>query len=250
MLKRMSIRKIMVASLSLVALFLIYLMPGNSNDDYIIETTSVEYLYTNTLETLYLLDSNNYIARTSIKGYDGDILDIVHDVVSALIIGGDRSDIIPNGFRAVIPSGTEILDISIADDLVTVDLSSEILSINALYEERMIESIIYTLTDIEGIDRVKLLVNGDVLDKLPNSGKSLPLIMDRSYGIQETFKKQIVFNRIQLRDSQCIGNQASCRRTTARPYHNIMVSGKADKIPHDQEIIHVSHIFNRCELVF
>ena len=37
MLKRMSIRKIMVASLSLVALFLVYLMPSNSSSDYIIE---------------------------------------------------------------------------------------------------------------------------------------------------------------------------------------------------------------------
>ena len=76
MLKKMSIRKIMVASLSLVALFLIYLMPSTTNNDYIIETKSVEYIYTNNLETLYLLDSNNYVARTSINSNNKEPLEI------------------------------------------------------------------------------------------------------------------------------------------------------------------------------
>lgn len=177
----------MVASLSLVALFLIYLMPGNSVEDYTIETESVEYVYTNTLETLYLLDSNNYVARTTISGGNGDVIDIAHDVVSALIIDGERSDIIPNGFRALIPSGTEILDIKLDQDILVVDLSNDILSINALYEEAMIESIIYSLTNIDGVSGVTLKVEGIVLDKLPNSGKTLPTILDRSYGINKNY---------------------------------------------------------------
>jgi len=187
MLKKMSIRKIMVASLSLVALFLIYLMPANISNDMIIETESVEYVYTNTLETLYLLDSNGYVARTSISGRYESIVDIGRDVVSALIIDGDRSDIIPNGFRALIPSGTEILDISLDGDMLVVDLSNEILSINAIYEEKMIESIIYSLTDIDGVNKVTLKVEGVILDKLPNSGKSLPSVLDRSYGINKNY---------------------------------------------------------------
>ena len=187
MLKRMSIRKIMVASLSLVALFLIYLMPSNKSYDYPIKTESVEYIYTNTLNTLYLMDSNGYIARTSIKGNEGEIIDIARDVLNALIIGGNRSDIIPNGFRAIIPSGTEILDIKLDKDILIVDLSKEILSINTIYEEKMIESIIYSLTSIKDINKIKLKVEGIVLDKLPNSGKSLPEILDRSYGINKNY---------------------------------------------------------------
>ena len=187
MLKKMSIRKIMVASLSLVALFLIYLMPVADDDGVIMETLGVEYVYTNTLETLYLLDSNGYVARTSISGKYNEVLDIARDVVNALIIDGNRSDIIPNGFKALIPSDTEILDISLTDDILTLNLSKEILSINALYEERMIESIIYSLTNIDGVNKIVLKVEGIVLDKLPNSGKSLPNILDRNYGINKNY---------------------------------------------------------------
>lgn len=183
----MSIRKIMVASLSLVTLFLIYLMPSTTVNDYIIETESVEYIYTNTIETLYLLDSNNYVARTSIKSSSKDPLEIAKDVISALTIDGKRSDIIPNGFRALIPSGTELLDISLTDNILTLNLSNEILSINALYEEKMIESLIYSITSIDGIDKIILKVEGIVLDKLPNSGKKLPSILDRSYGINKNY---------------------------------------------------------------
>ena len=68
MLKKMSIRKIMVTTLSLFALLLLYLMPSNKPLDYEIKTETVEYVYTNMLETIYLLDSNDYIARTTIKG--------------------------------------------------------------------------------------------------------------------------------------------------------------------------------------
>ena len=187
MLKKMSIRKIMVASLSLVSLFLIYLMPSTTNNDYIIETKSVEYIYTNNLETLYLLDSNNYVARTSINSYNKEPLEIAKDVINALTIDGKRSDIIPNGFRALIPSGTEILDISLTDNVLTLNLSNEILSINALYEEKMIESLIYSLTSIDNIDKIILKVEGIVLDKLPNSGKKLPSVLDRSYGINKNY---------------------------------------------------------------
>lgn len=187
MLKRMSIRKIMVATLSLVALFLIYLMPGNQIRDYSIENESIEYVYTNVLETVYLMDSNGYVARTAISGSNSSVVDIAKDVVSALIIDGERSDIIPNGFRALIPSGTEILEVSLKDDILTVDLSNDILSINALYEEKMIESIIYSLTSINGVNKIILKVEGNSLERLPNSGKSLPLILDRGYGINKDY---------------------------------------------------------------
>lgn len=187
MLKRMSIRKIMVATLSLVALFLIYLMPGNQVRDYSIENESIEYVYTNVLETVYLMDSNGYVARTSISGSNSSVVDIARDVVSALIIDGDRSDIIPNGFRALIPSGTEILEVSLENDVLIVDLSNDILSINALYEEKMIESIIYSLTSIKGVNKIVLKVEGNILERLPNSGKSLPDILDRGYGINKDY---------------------------------------------------------------
>ena len=184
----MSIRKIMVATLALVMLGLLYLMPSAEEKVSIdLSGGEVEYIYSNATEVIYLLDANDYVARTTIKGCDCDIVETVKDVTEGLIIGGSKNNIIPNGFRSLIPSGTEILNVSLENEVLTINFSKELLDINEKYEDKMIESIIYTLTSIDGIDKVIIQVEGEVLTKLPNSGKSLPASLDKSYGINKSY---------------------------------------------------------------
>lgn len=187
-LKKMSIRKITVATLALMALGLLYLMPSTEEEVSInLQNTEIEYIYTNATEVIYLLDSNDYVARTTIRGCDCDVMETAKDVVEGLIIGGAKNNIIPNGFRSIIPSGTEVLNVSLEDKVLTINFSEELLDINEKYEEKMIESIIYTLTSIDGIDKVVIQVEGEVLSKLPNSGKNLPASLDKSYGINKKY---------------------------------------------------------------
>lgn len=163
-------------------------MPNGDNDlEYELSSTGVEYVYTNYASVIYLLDSNDYVARTSVRGCDGTLLDKARDVVDGLIIDGAKSDIIPNGFRGLIPAGTEILGVSLEDKVLTVNFSSSLLDINEKYEEKMIEAIVYTLTSIEGIDKVVIQVEGEVLERLPNSGKSISDMLDRSFGINKVY---------------------------------------------------------------
>lgn len=187
MLMKMWIRKIAVATLALCALLLLYLMPNSEKVDYQLSQDNIEYIYTNTVETIYLLDSNNYIARTTMKGCDCDTKETAKDILQGLIIDGEKSNIIPNGFRSIIPSGTEVLDIALENKILTINFSKELLDISIEYEEKMIESIIYSLTSIDGIDKVVIKVEGETLSKLPNSGKSLPAVLDKSYGINKAY---------------------------------------------------------------
>lgn len=187
MLMKISIRKIIVATLALCALFLLYLIPDNESLDYDLPKDNIEYIYTNVSSVIYLLDSNDYIARTTIRGCDCDTLETSKDIVEGLIIGGAKNNIIPNGFRSIIPSGTEILDISLEDKILTINFSKELLDITKEYEEKMIEAIIYSLTSIEGIDKVIIKVEGEILSKLPNSNKILPTVLDKTYGINKSY---------------------------------------------------------------
>lgn len=187
MLMRIGIRKITVATLALCALLLLYLMPDSKELELDLSKDNIEYVYTNAKEVIYLLDSNDYVARTTIRGCDCDTIETVKDVTQGLIIGGEKSNIIPNGFRSIIPSGTEILDVSLEDKILTVNFSRELLDITKEYEEKMIEAIIYSLTSIEGIDKVIIKVEGEVLSKLPFSGKLLPTILDKNYGINKSY---------------------------------------------------------------
>jgi germination protein M len=187
MLKRIYFKKIMVATLALLALFLLYLMPNEKNAEYDLSTDNLEYVYSNKTETIYLLDSNDYIARTTIKGCDCNTEEEAKDVIEGLTIGGEKSNIIPNGFRSILPSGTEVISLNLDNKTLTINFSKELLDINSDYEEKMLESIIYTLTSIDGIDKVIIQVEGEVLNKLPNSNKTLPTTLDKSYGINKTY---------------------------------------------------------------
>jgi len=187
MLVKMWIRKITVATLALCALLLLYLMPNHDEVDYQLSQDNIEYVYTNAVEVIYLLDSNDYVARTTIRGCDCDTLETAKDIVQGLIIDGEKSNIIPNGFRSIIPSGTEVLNISLENNILTINFSKELLDIAEKYEEKMIESLIYSLTSIDGIDKVVIQVEGEVLSKLPHSAKNLPTLLDKSYGINKSY---------------------------------------------------------------
>lgn len=188
MLKKMSIRKIMVSTLTLFILLIIYLMPDSIDEKEISLTNdNIEYIYSNTLETIYLLDSNDYVARTKIDSCKCEGVDKAKDLINGLIIDGTKSNIIPNGFKSIIPTGTSVKDISLDNGILTIDFSKDLLEITKEYEEKMIEAIVYTLTSIDGIDKVIIKVEGEVLDKLPISGKTLPTYLDKNYGINKIY---------------------------------------------------------------
>ena len=188
MLKKMSLRKIMVSSLALFALFLLYLMPDNEEDiRYTLSNNNIEYTYNSEKEVVYLLDSNNYVARTTIKGCNCNVEETAKNVAQSLIVDGKNNNEIPNGFRQIIPAGTEVLNIDLKDKILTINFSKELLDIKKEYEEKMIESIIYSLTSIDGIDKVIIKVEGKPLEKLPNSKKIINTVLDKNYGINKKY---------------------------------------------------------------
>ena len=187
MLKRMSIKKIMISTLALIVLLLLYLIPDSTSNEITLKKDDIEYVYTNSISPIYLLDSSDYIARTTIATCNGDVLEVVKDLTEGLIIDGKKSEIIPNGFKPIIPVDTSILNIELEDKVLTIDFSKELLDINEKYEEKMIESLIFTLTSIDGIDKVIIKVEGDLLERLPVSGKLLRPILDKSFGINKEY---------------------------------------------------------------
>lgn len=189
MLKKMSIRKLMVATLTLFILMILYMMPDSLVKNEInIENDNVEYIEPNDLAVVYLLDSNEYIARTKINTSNTkDTIEECKNLIDSLIIDGSYSSVIPNGFRSIIPSGTKILDIELTDNILTINFSKELLEVKKEYEEKMIESLIYTLTSIDKVDKIIIKVENNNLDKLPHSKKLLPKILDKSFGINKVY---------------------------------------------------------------
>lgn len=185
MLKKMSIKKIMISTLAVLMLLIIYLIPDNRKEIEL-SNNSIEYVYDNIKSTIYLVDSDDYVARTNISTCNCEGVDKAKDLLQGLIIEGTKSSIIPNGFRSIIPPGTTIKNIELKDKVITIDFSKELLDISETEEQKMIEAIIYTLTSINGIDKVIIKVEGEALNKLP-SGSNMPTILDRNYGINKSY---------------------------------------------------------------
>lgn len=189
MLKKMSIRKLMVATLTLFILVIIYLMPDSvSNKKLKIKNDDIEYIYSNNIDVIYLLDSNDYIARTKISSSEvKDTNAKVAEIIEGLTIDGNKSNIIPNGFRSIIPIGTRVLNLNIDNKILTINFSKELLDVKKEYEEKMIEAITYSLTSLEEIDKLVIQVEGKRLEKLPKNNIMLPSILDKSYGINKVY---------------------------------------------------------------
>ena len=179
----------MVATLTLFILVIIYLMPDSvTNKNLKIKNDDVEYVYSNNVDVIYLLDSYDYIARTKISFSESkDIKDKILEIIEGLTIDGNKSNIIPNGFRSIIPAGTKVIDLNIANKIITLNFSKEILDVNIEYEEKMIEAIIYSLTSLEEIDGIIIQVEGKVLERLPKNNIMLPSILDKSFGINKVY---------------------------------------------------------------
>ena len=177
MIKKWTINKIVVASVSLFLLFMFYLIPTKPN----IETEVIEKEEVLKENVVYLLDEDNYVSRV-VTYYDKtDIKDIIRNKIDTLT-NSDRKNFYP-----LIPKGTKLNDVKVEKDAVYLDFSSEILSVNKYIEEEMIEAIVYSVTEINGINSIYITVDSKELKKLPNSLKELNYPLTRKYGINKKY---------------------------------------------------------------
>ena len=182
MIKKSAIRRICVATLALFLLLIIYFFPTSN-------VTTQESLSMITKEEMpiFLVDDKNYVARSSIVKNSEDVIEQIKEIIKTLTIGTKSSSYIRDGFQAVIPENTQILNVDLTDNILTLDFSQEFLNVQKDYEEAMIEAIIYSCTEIKEVKKIKILVEGKSLRTLPNSKKKLPEYLDKEYGINKIY---------------------------------------------------------------
>lgn len=117
---------------------------------------------------LYFQDSEGYLVPVMrrIPWEEG----IAKTTLSNMIDSAElREALSGTGLVPIIPSGTEIIGISIDEDtgICKVDFSAEIKNIETLKEEEnLIKGIVYTLTEFPAIEEVQLMVEGEIVPSL------------------------------------------------------------------------------------
>ena len=185
MLKRFYLKRIITCLIALFTILLIYIVPSNSEEKY---EEVIEYVNKDIkTHDIFLLDSNNYLANTKIPINSNDTISIAKELINALIIDSNMHDKIPNGFKALIPSGTNILNLTYDNKVIKINFSKDLLNTSIENEQKIIEAIVFTLTSIKDVDFVIINLEEEILTKLPQSKIILPSTLDRSFGINKEY---------------------------------------------------------------
>ncbi|WP_062199041.1 GerMN domain-containing protein [Massilibacterium senegalense] len=117
------------------------------------------------LRELYLLDEKGMLVPTVLKV--PHTTSVAKQSVEYLVKNGPVTELLPEGFQAILPAGTEVLSVNLVGDTIVVDFSPEFKEYKAEEEERILQSITYTLTQFDQIQKVKLQINGHELKEMP-----------------------------------------------------------------------------------
>ena len=185
MFKQKIIKKICLLLSCILIMLILYLFPKTDTINTYIPKTS--YNVSNISDSLYVLDQNGYVSRIKIALKEANTDLKALEMIKYLTINEESSKILPEGFEGVIPEKTKVLDYKLDNNTLIINFSKELLNISKQNERKLIESLIYSLTSIKGIDNISILVNNNKLEKLPYSNEKLNDKLDKTYGINKEY---------------------------------------------------------------
>lgn len=186
MIKTKAIRKIFITTMTMFILLTVFSIPMMNTEENALrvnmEVVDNKSILTN---SIYLLNEDGYLVRSKILLDEGsqekNILKVLNNLIET-----DTSKF-TNGLRGTIPIGTKIISVICGSELVTIDFSKEIMNVDVAYEKQMLSSIVYSVLDVADVKGVSILVEGKNLDEYPNSKEKLPLILNKSIGINKQY---------------------------------------------------------------
>ncbi|WP_456278079.1 GerMN domain-containing protein [Bacillus sp. AK128] len=114
---------------------------------------------------LYLIDANGLVVPQTFALPKSE--GAAQQVLEYLVDGGPVSNMLPDGFRAVLPPDTQMSTNLLEDGTLVVDFSPEFTQYKAEDESKILQSITWTLTQFDSVKNVKIKVNGHEQDVMP-----------------------------------------------------------------------------------
>ncbi len=186
MLKEKAIKKIVLATVALFLVLIIYTLTDKQKDVVIYDDAH----YTTSLDeiSVFSLTKDNYISKASV--YVNNNLSLeekIKNVLEVMIEKNNKNSLMPDYLKPILPNDTKVLDVTIDNDIATINFSKELLNISEEQSNNMIESIIYTITDFDNILGVTIKVEGKTLKYVPNTNTVLNEVLDKNYGINKVY---------------------------------------------------------------
>jgi germination protein M len=131
---------------------------------------------------LYLIDKNGFVVPQTLELPKTDA--VAKQALEYLVEGGPISEILPNGFRAVLPADTRVLGVKLEKDgTIIADFSREFTNYKPEDEKKILQAITWTLTQFDKVKRVKIRINGHDQTVMPVNGTPIQDGVSRKDGI-------------------------------------------------------------------
>ncbi|MFQ3542577.1 GerMN domain-containing protein [Halobacillus rhizosphaerae] len=130
---------------------------------------------------IYLLDSNGLVVPQTLELPASK--EVALQSLQYMVKDGPVTELLPEGFQAVLPAGTEIKGINLKDGTLTVDVSKEFGEYAPKDEKKILQALTYTLTQFDNVERLKLWIDGKEQNTMPVNGSPITEGVSRSDGI-------------------------------------------------------------------
>ena len=183
MLRKKALRKIFITTMSIFIIMTIYLIPLTEKT----LETNLEFEYITDLanSSIYLLDENNYLVKTKVFLDSEKTEDKIKSIINNLTISSNTK--FPDKLKGLIPKDTELKSVTIENDLVSLDFTKEFMDVKEEDSLKLIESLVYSITELENINKVNISVEGNNLETYPNTSKKLSQPLTRDIGINKEY---------------------------------------------------------------
>ena len=145
MLRKKAIRKVFITTMSLFIIMTIYTIPIEDKLNSKNVSLEIEYVTSLGNHSIYLLDKNNYLVKMKVLLDSNNLKDNIKTIISYLTESNSLK--YTDSLKPVIPVNTKLKNITINDKQVTLNFSKDILKVSNKLEKKMIESIVYSLTE-------------------------------------------------------------------------------------------------------
>ena len=170
------IRKLFYTTLTTFTILTIYTI-SSIEDNTLRTNLELEDITNIKTNTVYLLNNNNYLEKVDIFIEKSDVKNQVINIINYLKESNNK---IQSNYNGYVPKNTNILDISINNNILYLNLSKEFLKEDF---NITISGLIKSLLEIKGIDKVELKVDGNYVEGYNK-------VFDKSLAINKKYELQ------------------------------------------------------------
>ena len=161
MLRKIIIKKIIIIVIPIFIILTIFSIPYVNKENVKRTELEIEDITNINTDSLYLLNRNNLLVKVDVFIDSKTINEKIEKIVKYLETDNTN---IPQGLNAYIPNNTKILNLSIEDNILILDLSKDFLKYEKEKENIIISGLINSLLELKEIKGIKLLVENNIIN--------------------------------------------------------------------------------------